>query len=75
MSNQTCKAKVGAVDVEVNFDYTEAQPECGVGANADIDKVIVLNEGGFLMGDIAGELDRECLARLQQECYKFMGHA
>jgi len=75
MTNQTCKAKIayGKIEVDIYFDYTPAQPECGEGANAEIDKVLVLNDGGYPMGDIADILSEDSLDWLQKKCFEAMG--
>jgi len=75
MSEQTCKAKMaaGAITVDVHFDYEKAQPECGLGAEAVIHKVIVLNKGGFPMGDIIDAVSEDYLDYLQMKCFKHMG--
>lgn len=74
MSEQTCKVQIAdKVMVEVSFDHTPADPDCGLGPEAEIDKVIVLNDGGYPMGDIIDMLNEECLDRLQECCFKVMG--
>jgi len=71
MPNYTCTVTIGThSEVCVDFNYEPSDPECGLGAEIEINTIGFMNLNSI--DCIMRDLSFDCVERIRVECFKYV---